>query len=112
MSAYGGQDPDSQMARHERPNVWRDADRRFREEHPDYLEWSKEVYGVVHEIVFTAPDRASVRRSLVSDNPEIPAPGERIAEAVLIDGVWKISIETSCSDIGLAGIECDYSIEG
>jgi hypothetical protein len=112
FSAYGGQDPDTQMDKHERPNVWRDADTRFREEHPDYLEWSKEVYGVVHEIVFTAPDRASVRRSLVSDDPDIPAPGERIGEAVLVDGVWKISIESSCSDLGLAGIQCDYSIEG
>jgi hypothetical protein len=112
FSAYGGQDPDTQMGLHERPNVWRDANDRFKEEHPDYFEWAKEVYGVVHEIVFTAPDRASVRRSLVSDNPDIPAPGERIGEAVLIDGVWKISIESSCSDLLLAGIQCDYSIEG
>ena len=60
------------------------------EEHPDYAEWAKEVYGEVDEIVFTAPDRASVRFSLVSDDPSIPAPGERIGEAVLIDGVWKV----------------------
>ena len=112
FSAYGGQDPDIQQAKQERPNVWRDANARFQEEHPDYVEWAKEVYGVVHEIVFTAPDRASVRRSLVSDDPSIPAPGERVAEAVLIDGVWKISIETACSDLALAGIECDFSIEG
>jgi hypothetical protein len=112
FSGYGGQDPDVEVHRHERPNVWRDADARFREEHPEYFEWAKQVYMVPLEIVFTAPDRASVKYELKSDNPEIPAPGVRIGEAVLIDGEWKVSIETACGNLALAGIECDYSIEG
>ena len=112
FSGVGGQDPTIEMDKHERPNVWRDADARFREEHPEYLEWAKQTYSVPREIVFTAPDRATVRYDLLSDNPDVPAPGERIGEAVLVDGVWKMSIETSCGNLGLAGIECDYSIEG
>ncbi len=112
FSGLGGQDPELEMDQHERPNVWRDADARFREEHPEYLEWAKQVYSVPLEIVFTAPDRATVRYDLVSDNPDVPAPGERTGEAVLVDGVWKVSVETSCADLALAGIECDLSIEG
>lgn len=112
FSGYGGQDPDIEVDEHERPNVWRDADRRFREEHPDYLAWAKESYLVPLEIVFTAPDRATVRYDIRSDDPDIPSPGQRLGEAVLIDGTWKVSIETSCADIALAGIECDFSIEG
>ncbi len=112
FSGYGGQDPEVEVHKHERPNVWRDADARFRDEHPDYLEWSKEVYMVPLEIVFTAPDRASVRYELKSDDPEIPTPGMRVGEAVLIDGAWKVSIDTACGNLSLAGIECDHSIEG
>ncbi|MFL6204938.1 MAG: hypothetical protein ACJ739_06275 [Acidimicrobiales bacterium] len=107
----GPADPDGAHLR-ERPNVWWDASVRFREEHPDYYEWAKEVYSTVEDVVFTAPDRASVRYTLKTDDPEVPAPGERIGEAVLVDGTWKVSIETSCGNVGLAGIECDYSIEG
>ena len=55
--------------------MWLDAALRFQEQQPEYFEWAKEVYGVVDEIVFTAPDRATVRYTLVSDNPSIPAPG-------------------------------------
>ena len=66
---------------------------------------------MVDEIVFTAPDRATVRFTLVSDNPSIPAPGEMVGEAVLIDGTWKSSIEGSCAGLALAGIECDYSLK-
>jgi hypothetical protein len=112
FSGYGGRDPEVEVHRHERPNVWRDADARFREEHPEYLEWAKRVYQEPLEIVFTAPDRATVRYVLRSDDPSIPAPGERIGEAVLIDGEWKVSIETSCGNIALSGTQCDYSIEG
>ena len=58
------------------------------------------------------PTEAAVRFTLSSDNPSTPAPGERIGQAVLIDGTWKVSIDTSCGLLALAGIECDYSIEG
>jgi hypothetical protein len=112
LAAMDGAPEEGDKAMRERPNVWWDAQQRFREEHPDYYEWSHEVYSVVHEIVFTAPDRASVRYSLTTDNPSIPAPGERIGEAVLIDGTWRISIETACGNLSLAAIQCDYSIEG
>ncbi|MEQ1788112.1 MAG: hypothetical protein ABL966_13745, partial [Acidimicrobiales bacterium] len=94
----------------ERPDVWLDSHERFVTEQPDYAAMAPEVYAEVDEIVFTAPDRASVRFRLISDNPSIPAPGERIGEAVLIDGTWKVSIETSCELVGLAGIECDYDL--
>jgi hypothetical protein len=107
FSLRGGADPHTQVDLHEQPDVWLDAQLRFQEQQPDYFEWSKEVYGVVDEIVFTAPSRATVRYSLVSDDPSVPAPGERIGEAVLIDGIWKVSIETSCDNLALGGIECD-----
>jgi hypothetical protein len=112
FTGFGGGDLQAQMGLHERPNVWLDAEQRFRQEHPDYFEWAKETYVVPLEVVFTAPDRATVRYDLRSDNPDIPVPGERVGEAVLIDGVWKTAIETACADLGLAGIECDFSIEG
>ena len=98
----------------ERPSVWLDARQRFREEQPELRRVVQEVYGDVHEIVFTAPDRAS--RPLTRSSPttpSIPAPGERIGEAVLIDGhvegVDRDELRRLCA---LAGIECDYSIEG
>ena len=111
-AAYDGEVLPSQSDLRERPAVWEDAQQRFRDEHPEYVEFSREVYAEVHDVVFTAPDRASVRFSLVSDNPSVPAPGEQVGEAVLVDGTWKVAIETSCALVGLAGIECDYSIEG
>ncbi len=95
----------------ERPEVWVDANERFKQQHPDYAAMVSHVHGEVDEIVFTAPDRASVRFRLIADDPSIPAPGERIGVAVLIDGVWKLSIDTSCELIGLAGVECDHSLE-
>ena len=91
--------------------MWADSNERFKLEQPDYAAMAPEVYAEVDDIVFTAPDRASVRFTLKSDNPSIPAPGERIGEAVLIDGVWKVSIDTSCGLVALAGIECDYSVD-
>ena len=112
LTAMHGAPDEGGKALRERPNVWWEAQQRFREEHPDYYEWSLEVYSVLHEVVFTAPDRATFRYSLVSDNPSIPAPGERIGEAVLLDGSWKISIETACGNLSLAAVQCDYSIEG
>ena len=72
-----------------------------------------EVYAEVDEIVFTAPDRASVRFTLhrpTTRRSRRPASGS--ARPCSIDGMWKVSIETSCGLLGLAGIECDYSIEG
>ena len=110
FSRYGGGDPHDEVDLHEEPEVWLDAALRFQEQQPEYFEWSKEVYGVVDEIVFTAPDRATVRSTLMTDDPSIPAPGQMIGEAVLIDGVWKASIESSCAGLALAGIECDYSL--
>jgi hypothetical protein len=112
FSRYGGVDPHTEVGLHERPEVWLDAALRFQEQQPEYFEWAKEVYSVVDEIVFTAPDRATVRSTLKSDNPSIPVPAPMTGEAVLIDGVWKASIESSCAGLALAGIECDYSIEG
>jgi hypothetical protein len=110
-AAYDGVNEPSETNIREQPDVWLDAQERFREEQPQYAAWSEEVYAEVHEVVFTSPDRASVHFTLLSDNPSIPAPGERIGEAVLIDGVWKVSIETSCGLLALAGIECNYSLK-
>ena len=95
----------------ERPEVWADSNERFKLEQPDYAAMAPEVYPEVHDIVFTAPIARASDFTLKSDNPSIPAPGERIGEAVLIDGVWKVSIDTSCGLVALAGIECNYSIE-
>ena len=111
FSRYGGGDPHDEVDLHEEPAVWLDAALRFQQEQPQYFEWSKEVYSVVEEIVFTAPDRATVRTTLKSDDPSIPAPGPMVGEAVLIDGTWKAAIESSCAGLALAGIECDYSLK-
>lgn len=109
LAALDGSGEDHPELR-ERPDVWLDSHERFVREQPDYAAMAPEVYAEVDEIVFTAPDRAAVRFRLISDNPSIPAPGERIGEAVLIDGTWRVSIETSCELVGLAGIECDYDL--
>ena len=112
FSGFGGGEARTEVDDHERPNVWLDAAERFRDEHPDYFEWAKEVYSVRRRSCSRLRTTRSVRYTLKSDNPDVPAPGERIGEAVLIDGRWKVSIDTSCRDLALAGIECDYSIEG
>ena len=113
LSAYGGDDPDTQVGLARAPGgVARRRRCASGRSTRVLLEWAKEVYGVVHEIVFTAPDRASVRRSLVATTRD-PAPGERIGEAVLIDGVWKIVDRDDAAPTSRSpGIECDYSIEG
>jgi hypothetical protein len=110
LAAFDGASDSSQSSLRERPEVWLDAQARFRQERPDYFDMAAHVHGEVDEIVFTAPDRASVRFRLLADDPSIPEPGERIGEAVLIDGTWMVSIDTSCALIALAGIECNYSL--
>jgi len=77
---------------------------RFRE-NDSYTEMATKIRPEVREIVFTAPDRATVRFALLSD--EVLAPGEQVGEAVLIDGTWKVSIETACALHRLGGVECE-----
>ena len=65
---------------------------------------------MVDEIVFTAPDRATVRHTLKSDDPSIPAPGTDDRRSGphrrRVEGVDRIELRR----VALAGIECDYSL--
>lgn len=110
LAAFDGAGDPTEANLRERPEVWLDAAERFKREQPAYAAMASHVSAVVHEIVFTAPDRASVHFSLVSDDPSVPAPGEWLGEAVLIDGTWKVSIDISCRLLALAGIDCDHSL--
>ena len=89
----------------EDPEVWLDATLRFEEEHPDYAAIAKTVHNEVDEVVFTAPDRASVRYQLVSESSMVPR--YQIGVAVLAaDGTWRVATETSCRLIELSGTQC------
>jgi hypothetical protein len=37
--------------------------------------------------------------------PEIP---NRIGRVVLVDGTWKVTRETACSDLALGGVICPH----
>lgn len=58
----------------------------------------------VREVVFTAPDAASVRFELFYEGGA--QFGEQIGKAVLIDGTWRVARETMCTVLGWAGVQC------
>jgi len=106
LAAYGGPGTEEKAHLYERPDVWLAANAAFRQ-NEEYLAMAETISAEVQEIVFTAPDRASVRFVLESSESGTPTPGEQVGEAVLIDGAWKVSIETSCGLLAMGGVECD-----
>ena len=90
---------------HERPDVWLAANAEFRAM-TEYLEIAETVHAEVDAVVFTAPDRATVRFQLLSDDPRNAVPQHQLGEAVLVDGRWVVSIDTACGLLALAGVEC------
>jgi hypothetical protein len=102
----GANDRDAKAPHYERSDVWLAASEEWGQI-PSNEGVAESLYAEVHEIVFTSADRASVRFSLLSRDTEAPALGNQIGEAVLIDGQWKVSIETSCGLVAMGGVECD-----
>jgi hypothetical protein len=102
----GANDRDAKAPHYERSDVWLAASEEWGQI-PSNEGVAESLYAEVHEIVFTSADRASVRFSLMSRDTEAPALGNQIGEAVLIDGQWKVSIETSCGLVAMGGVECD-----
>ena len=90
---------------HERPDVWLAANAEFRTM-TEYLDIAETVHAEVDAVVFTAPDRATVRFQLLSEDPRNTAPQHQLGEAVLLDGRWVVSIDTACGLLALAGVEC------
>jgi hypothetical protein len=62
------------------------------------------VTATVHELVFTAPDRAAVRFELsYTGGAEF---GPQTGVAVLVDGRWRVERATMCMVLGWAGAGC------
>lgn len=58
---------------------------------------------VVEELVFTSPSEAWFRYRIETDGIDL---FERYGTAVAIDGVWKITRNTICQDLSMAGGDC------
>ena len=57
----------------------------------------------VNTIVFTSPTTATVEYDLVASPYSFDG---RIGNAVLDQGVWKVTAATACKDISLGGASC------
>ncbi|HEY7137013.1 MAG TPA: hypothetical protein VIB48_18310 [Acidimicrobiia bacterium] len=57
----------------------------------------------VDEVVFTTPTTAAVRYDILVPNDDFT---NRIGNAVFVDGAWKVSRATVCTDLSLAGVSC------
>lgn len=63
----------------------------------------------INGIVFTSPTEAWIRYDLRTGNGTFPS---HFGQAVLIDGVWKLTRQTLCQELGLAGVQCIPSAGG
>jgi hypothetical protein len=59
--------------------------------------------GIVHELVFTAPDTAVVRFEITTNMGNF---ADRFGEVKLVDGTWKVTAGTICAQLSLAGVSC------
>ncbi|MGE3835429.1 MAG: hypothetical protein AB7H43_11650 [Acidimicrobiia bacterium] len=84
----------------ERFDIWQEANRRL-EETGLFDERIATASATVDQVVFTAPDQATVRFTLVGTTL-----GTRLGRAVLVDGSWKVSIETYCDLVAASGVTC------
>jgi hypothetical protein len=62
------------------------------------------VTASVTDLVFTAPDRATVLYSLDTSITDFD---NRLGELVLVDGTWKVTRSTVCEALSLGGGYCD-----
>lgn len=60
----------------------------------------------VEEVRFLNPATAAVRYTIVLPGYNIPEFPNRIGEAVLFDGRWKVTRATLCQDFQLGGVTC------
>jgi hypothetical protein len=90
----------------ERPAVWSAANQALVE--GEYGEMVEGLYAVVDEVVFTSPTRAAVRFDLVT--PGGYGSNDQIGHAVLVNGRWLVTIETTCTQVAIAGVQCDMSL--
>jgi hypothetical protein len=90
----------------ERPAVWSAANKALVE--GQYGEMVEGLRAVVDEVVFTSPTRAAVRFDLVT--PAGYGSADQVGHAVLVDGRWLVTIETTCQQVSIAGVQCDMSL--
>jgi hypothetical protein len=90
----------------ERPAVWAAANQALVE--GQYGEMVEGLHAVVDEVVFTSPTRAVVRFDLITSTGYRSA--DQIGHAVLVDGRWLVTIETTCEQVSIAGVRCDMSL--
>lgn len=69
-----------------------------------FVEQVERARAEVREIVFVSATRAAVRYDIVIEDSSTF--GDRLGEAVLVDGAWKVTRATVCRDITLAGATC------
>jgi hypothetical protein len=60
----------------------------------------------VEEVRFLNRTTAAVRYTIVLPGYSIPEIPNRIGRVVLVDGTWKATRETACSDLALGGVTC------
>jgi hypothetical protein len=65
----------------------------------------RDARGVMTEVVFLSATRAAVRYDINVQNYSNFT--GRLGEVVLVDGAWKLTRETTCGDIALAGVTCE-----
>jgi hypothetical protein len=68
-----------------------------------FAEAADSAVAVIEELVFTSPREAIYRYRLETDDGVF---GDRFGAAVLRDGVWKLTRDTVCLDLGFAGGDC------
>ena len=90
----------------ERPSVWADANERLLG--GQYAELVEDLHSVVHQVVFTSPTRAAVLFDLIT--PSGYSSHDVIGHAVLVDGRWLVTIDTTCDQVSVAEVECDLSL--
>jgi hypothetical protein len=75
-----------------------------KEQRRDVVPQGTDVVTSVDEIVFTDPDHAAVRFSIVADGRTMLS--RHRGDAVLLDGSWKVARSTFCDLMGMAGVPC------
>ncbi len=90
----------------ERPAVWIAASQQLAE--GEYAGFVDDMSAVVDDVVFRDPTHAAVRFRLDLPNSPTP-PSVDIGEAVVVDGRWLVSIETSCALLQTVNVQCDMS---
>ncbi|MGQ0802981.1 MAG: hypothetical protein ACT4PI_03850 [Actinomycetota bacterium] len=102
---FGGQStPEERLARIDDPHDLEGTREQVRQNFPEAP--LDEVSVRVEELRFLNRTTAAVRYTIVLPGYSIPEFPNRIGQAVLIDGVWKVTRETVCHSLELGGVTC------